>query len=364
MRRRVPGLSVLLTLVVLLVTGLPHGAGATPDNPWLQRRVLVIAHAGGENEAPHETMFAYERAAALGAEVLEGDVRLTKDGVLVVHHDADVDATTDGTGLVADKTYAELFALDHGYKFTPYRWSCGDCPEADYIYRGVRTGAKPPPAGHTPEDFTIPTARQLFEQFPDAWIDLEIKESGEAARRAADALIALIEEFDAADRTIVVSFDQPTVDYVRQQLPEAITSPGVAGLTDWFLGGAPLTGHAILQVPPSFSGIPVVSPELVQRAHAEGLAVWVWMNEGEQESAEYYQQLLDWGVDGLLVARPGLARQVVDDAGLRYSPATSPTTTATSTTTATAAPTTATTATTAATTTPAAAARTTPRYAG
>jgi glycerophosphoryl diester phosphodiesterase len=354
--------ALLATMVVAVVVAPPDlGAGAQPVNPWLDRRVLVIAHAGGEDEAPHETMFAYERAHALGAEVLEGDVRLTGDGVLVVHHDADVDATTDGTGLVIDKTYAELFALDHGHKFTPYRWSCGDCPEEDYVYRGVRTGATPPPAGYAPEDFTIPTAEQLFRTFPDAWLDLEIKEEGPAARAAADALIALVREYDAADRTVIVSFDQATVDYVRQQMPEAITSPGVDGITNWFLFGQPLTDHSILQVPPYFGDIQVVTPEFVARAHADGLAVWVWMDAKEQESAEFYGELLAMGVDGLLVSRPGLARDVVDAAGLAYSPAGTP---AGPTAPAPAALTTAPVAAAAATSAPAAAAATAPRYAG
>lgn len=307
-----------------LVVLVPASGGAAEDNPWLDRRVLVIAHAGGENEGPHSTLYAYEQAVANGAEVLEGDVRLTADGVLVVHHDATVDATTDGTGRVDEMTYDQLFALDHGYKYTPYQWSCGACPEEDYVFRGVRTGAEPPPDGHTPEDFTIPTARQLFEQFPDHFLDLEIKESGPVAQAAAEALIALIEEFDAQDRTIVVSFDEPTVEYVRQNLPGAITSPGVQGMTEWFLDPSARLSDPIIQIPPSFSGIEVLSAELVQRAHDEGVAVWVWMNGSEQENYEYYTELVELGVDGLLVSRPSVARQAVDDAGATWVPPEAP----------------------------------------
>jgi glycerophosphoryl diester phosphodiesterase len=359
--------TALLGAAILLAAGTSvtvTGAGAQGVNPWLERRVLVIAHAGGEDEAPHETMFAYKRAHGLGAEVLEGDVRLTGDGVLVVHHDDDVDATTDGTGLVIDKTYAELFALDHGYKFTPYDWSCDDCPEEDYVYRGVRTGTKPPPTGYAAEDFTIPTAEQLFQTFPDTWLDLEIKEEGAAARAAADALIALVREYGAADRTVIVSFDQATVDYVRQQMPEAITSPGIDGITDWFLAGQPLTGHSILQVPPRFGDIEVVTPDFVARAHADGLAVWVWMDSKEQESAEFYAELLAMGVDGLLVSRPSVAREVVDAAGLTYAPAGTPPDGTVTPTTATSVVASAQTTGTPATSAPATAAATAPRYAG
>jgi glycerophosphoryl diester phosphodiesterase len=314
---------VVLAAVLLLLTpaastlAIPAAAAEAPDNVWLSRRVLAIAHAGGEDEAPHSTLYAYKRAAALGAEVLEGDLRLTGDGVLVVHHDETVDATTNGTGRIDEMTYAEAFALDHAYKFTPSRWSCGNCPEEEYVFRGVRDGLKPPPAGYAPEDFTIPTAESLFETFPDHFLDLEVK-TGPQALAAADALIALVEEHDAADRVIFVSFDDAVVSYVRSQLPEAITSPGTQGVTDFFLDREPQPEHQILQVPPTYQGITVLDEQFVVDAHAAGLAVWVWMDTKEQESQAFYEQLLAWGVDGILGARPAQARAVIDAAGLAW----------------------------------------------
>lgn len=306
---------VSMITVILLA---PSTSAQDTTNPWLSRRVLAIAHAGGEDEAPHSTMYAFKRAASLGVEVLEGDVRLTADDVLVVHHDATVDATTDGTGRVDEMSYAELFALDHGYKYTPYRWSCGDCPVDDYVFRGVRTGAKPAPAGYAATDFTIPTAESMFTTFPDRYLDLEIKESGDPARRAADALIELVRKYDAADRTVFVSFDDEIVQYVRDQFPEAITSPGLGGVTDFYLDRQPQPQHAILQVPPTYGEIQVVDAQFVDDAHAAGLAVWVWMDTKEQESAAFYQQLLDWGVDGILGSRPSVARSVIDANGLTW----------------------------------------------
>ncbi|HRW39674.1 MAG: hypothetical protein KDB04_16665 [Acidimicrobiales bacterium] len=319
--------STSLLAAALLVAALALGPGsgsatAATDNPWLHRRVLSIAHAGGENEAPHETLFAYKRAHALGTDVLEMDVRLTGDGVLVVHHDADVDATTDGTGLVADQTYAQLFALDHGYKFTPTRWSCGDCPVDDYVYRGIRTGDRPPPAGYEADDFTIPTVATLFETFPDAYFDIEIKESGEPARAAARALAEEIEAHGVGDQVVVVSFDQAIVEYVRTLLPDVATSPGVDGVQQFFIDRQPQPDHEILQVPPTYdlagTEVTVVTEEFVDDAHAAGLAVWVWMNGRDQETAEFYRHLLDLGVDGILGAAPSVARQVIDDAGLAW----------------------------------------------
>ena len=293
---------------MLFVPMVISSSDAAEANPWLDRRVLAIAHAGGEDEAPHETMYAYKRAAALGVEVLECDVRLTGDDVLVVHQDDTVDATTDGTGRVDEKTYDELFALDHAYKFTPYQWSCGDCPEEDYVLRGVRTGAAPAPSGYTAEDFTIPTAESLFTTFPNLFLDLEIKQTGEDGQRAADALIELVKAHDAADRVIFVAFDDEIVQYVRDHYPEAITSPGLSGVTDFYVNRLPQPQHAILQVPPTYSGIQLVDQKFVDDAHAAGLAVWVWRDTKEQQSDEFYQQLVDWGVDGILSARPSVAR--------------------------------------------------------
>jgi glycerophosphoryl diester phosphodiesterase len=349
MSKRRPVRTLLLALVALAtaaVVVVPAGgpSGAADDNPWLHRRVLSIAHAGGENEAPHETLFAYKRAHALGTDVLELDVRLTGDGVLVVHHDADVDATTNGTGLVIDKTYAELFALDHGYKFTPQRWSCGDCPVEDYVYRGVRTGDKAPPAGYVADDFTIPTVETLFDTFPDAYFDIEIKEQGEPARAAARALAEQIEAHDLEQQVVVVSFDQAIVEYVRTLLPDVDTSPGVAGVQQFFFDRKPQPDHEILQVPPTYdldgTIVTVVSEQFVEDAHDAGLAVWVWMNGREQENAEFYRELIAMGVDGILGAAPAVARQVIDESGLAWDgtdpvPTTSVPTTSTTTTTST-----------------------------
>lgn len=297
-------------------------AAAPAENPWLSRRVLSIAHAGGENEAPHETLFAYKRAASLGTDVLEMDVRLTGDDVLVVHHDDTVDRTTDGTGRVDEKTYAELFALDHGYKFTPDRYACDDCPLDQYIYRGVRTGDEAPPPGYEADDFTIPTVEKLFTTFPDALLDIEIKQSGADGQAAADELARLIAAYGRADRTVVVSFDQATVDYFASVAPEVATSPGTDGVTAFFLDRQPQPQHQILQVPPEYdfggTKVTVVTKEFVDDAHAAGLAVWVWFQGRSQENAEFYEEMIDLGVDGILGAAPQVARDTIDRLGVGW----------------------------------------------
>ena len=99
----------------------------------LARGRVNIAHAGGELEGPDETIFTFRQALANGADVLEMNVHLSADGQVVLHHDATVDAKTNGTGPVVGKTAAELNALDAAYWWVPDVGVVHDRPEADYL---------------------------------------------------------------------------------------------------------------------------------------------------------------------------------------------------------------------------------------
>jgi glycerophosphoryl diester phosphodiesterase len=285
-------------------------------------RPIVIAHAGGDFEAPHSTMYAFTEAALAGADVLEMDVMLTADGVLVAHHDDTVDRTTEATGQVRTFTYEELSALDNAYWFVEGVWSDTGRPAADYTLRGVRTGDRPPPEGYGPDDFRIETFRSVAEAFPDHVLDVEIKiprtSSGEsdpdAAVDVARVLADEIAELGRTDSVIVVSFDADTLDAFRSFAPGVATSPGLATLVDWYVGVpvefAPT--DVVFQVPPFYEGVEVLTPDVVARAQAEGFGVWVWMDDtSTQETAEFYDDLLSRGVDGLLVSRPSVAVTVV-----------------------------------------------------
>ncbi|MFJ8648478.1 glycerophosphodiester phosphodiesterase [Streptomyces sp. NPDC093546] len=75
---------------------------------------LTIGHRGVMGVEPENTLRSFRRAERVGMDAIELDLHLSKDGALVVMHDADVDRTTDGTGPIADKTLDELRALDAG----------------------------------------------------------------------------------------------------------------------------------------------------------------------------------------------------------------------------------------------------------
>lgn len=267
-------------------------------------RPLNIAHAGGDQAHPHSTPFAFAEAVRDGADVLELDVQLTGDGVLVVQHDETVDRTTEATGPVVDRTLAELQALDNAHWWSRC-WPCRDRPPEAYAHRGVRTGAVPPPAGYVPDDFAVPTFRQIAERFPDLPLDVEIKggvhgDPLEVARVLADELVAL----DRVDSSVVVSFDSAVVQAFHEMAPDVAVSPGLQDMAAW-IGGQPLPDHHhLVQIPPSMGGVPILSRALVERAHAEGLDVWVWATGAHEEQARAYRDWLALGVDGVIAGRP------------------------------------------------------------
>jgi glycerophosphoryl diester phosphodiesterase len=306
------------------LAAVPASASAA-ENPWLDRRVLHIAHQGGEREAPSNTMFAYERALANGADVLEMDVNITKDRQLVVFHDTTVDNRTNGSGRVNEMTLAQIKALD----------PADNWPE----YRGIALGTEPPPEGFTREDFQIPTLREVLERYPQLLLNIEIKgpapDSAEphvwlqqrlagnpTAMDCALEMARLLNQFDRVGNTIVVSFsDLATLRFKRNS--RVHTAPGLETTALFYAStvgpapGIPLPMHRALQPPTFFQGIEVPTQDFVANAHANGLAVHVWLNSDEEENATTYGSLVDNGVDGIMTDFPSRLEALLAARGVR-----------------------------------------------
>lgn len=289
----------------------PPTTAAAPARPTIDDllssgEVLNIAHAGGDQEWPHSTFYAFDQAVAAGADVLEMDVQLTGDGVLIVQHDDTVDKTTNATGRVDSFTFDEIAELDAGYWFADGCWPCRDLPDDEYRYRGVRTGEVPPPDGASADDFRIISFAEAVERYPEHAFDVEIKGTAEAATATSDALAAAIDELGIIENVVVVSFDGPTIDYFRSIAPGVEVSPGVAEMTAWLLDGVELDpAFRIVQVPPMFGDVPVITPEFWDAVGEAGVHVWMWPNDAStQENAEFYQEMIDQGVTGIIAGRP------------------------------------------------------------
>ena len=295
----------------------PRPEASTVDGLLALSRPLVIAHAGGDQDYPHSTMYAYTLSVAAGADVLELDVQLTADGVLIVQHDDTVDRTTETTGPVADLTLAEIQALDNAHWFVPGLWGDRSRPAAEYVFRGVRGGAVEPPPGFGAEDFRVATFREVAERFPHHVLDVEIKlqrgpdgeEDPRSGIAAAEVLAAEIAELGRQDSVIVACFDDEVLAAFQQLAPEVATTPGTDELVAWWLAGEALhPRYRVVQVPFTYSGIEVVQPDLVDRVHDEGLEVWVWLSGTDVlEEREFYAELIRRGVDGIIAGRPAEA---------------------------------------------------------
>ena len=246
------------------------------------RRPMVIAHRGGAGLWPENTLYAFERARAAGADVLEMDVRSTADGHLVVHHDETVERTTDGRGRVGELTLAELKRLDAAHRWTP------DAGRT-FPLRGAGVA--------------VPTLAEVFARFAGSRFVVEIKQDDPAL---AAPLCRAVREHATQQRIIVAAFGQATLDEFRRACPEVATSATLsegykflalfrAGLADSYS-----PSMQALQVPENLGGWRVVTREFVETAHRLNLQVHAWtIND-----AGDMRRLLDLGVDGIITDYP------------------------------------------------------------
>lgn len=293
-----------LTAAVALLAP-PAIASAGPTD-WTGLRTLNIAHQGGEDEAPSNTMYAYDRALRLGSDMLETDIHVSADGKLIVIHDGTVDRTTNGTGSVYEMTLAQLQALDAGYWTVPGKGTDHSSrPDSDYPFRGVATGDVAPPPGSKPSDFRITTLPQVMKKYPDVPINIEIKGRSDddvaSYMHNAEVLADFLNELGRTRGIVVASFNDAALAHFHELAPQIDMAPATQGVAGYVLGNVPPPeGSKVFQVPMTFSGIPVVTPEFVDKAHGDGYAVHPWTIDDEPTM----KYLFDLGVDGIMSAQP------------------------------------------------------------
>ena len=157
--------------------------------------MLVAGHRGACHIRPENTMTAFQYAVDAGVDMIETDIRQTRDGQLVLMHDAKVDRTTDGTGLVRDHSFADfrrLNAAAHVEGFAPER----------------------PPL--------LEELLEMAAEIPGMLLNLELKEyphveGEEAAFDTADRTIALAEKYGLGQRIILNSFSGRLLKYIRDR---------------------------------------------------------------------------------------------------------------------------------------------------
>ena len=304
-------LAALSLSLLTLAAAVPAAGAAT--NPWLERKPLNIAHQGGEDEFPSNTMYAFRSALKAGADMLELDIGVTKDDQVVVMHDTTLDRTTSGKGTIASHSLAQVEKLDGAYWFhaadDAYRH---DRSSKAYTFRGVATGKRKAPRGFTAADFRVPTLKAVLKAFPKVPINIEIKgrtkaEAVEEYIKNAEVLGALLKNNRRRD-LIVVSFKQEAVNRFHEIAPKIPLAPGIGGTADWLLGGkSPGAGVVAFQLPITYelngTTLNITTADNVAKAHRDGYAWHTWLSD-DGESPATWKKLIDWCVDGVMTARP------------------------------------------------------------
>ena len=254
-----------------------------PPHPFFAAdEVLVMAHRGGQGLWPENTLFAFERAAELGVDVLDMDVRSTADGVLVAIHDKRVDRTTNGSGEVGELTLAQLKTLDAGSRWTADRG-------ASFPFRG--------------RGITVPALEEVFRAFPQMRLSMEIKQKEPSI---AAPLCAMVRAFDLSDQVLVSSFSAEVLEVFRAACPEVATSAAAGeallfwGLSRLFLDAAYQPAVQALQVPEHLGWLDVVDKRFTSMARAHNMKICVWT----VDEPEDMQRLLQLGVDGVNTSYP------------------------------------------------------------
>jgi glycerophosphoryl diester phosphodiesterase len=315
MRRLAPP---VLALTLLLCWAAPAGAA----NPWIQKRApLNIAHQGGEDEFPSNTLYAFRKAIRAGADMLELDIGVTKDGKVIVMHDTTVDGKTNGHGTVASKTLRQIKRLDAAYWFAPAKQDHygHDHRASAYRFRGIATGRRRAPRGFGAADFRVPTLAEVMRAFPHTPINIEIKgrtpdeETAEYVQNA-EVLARLLKGTRRSD-LIVVSFQQDAVDRFHRLAPKIDLAPGILGVAKWLGQQSPGPGVVAFQVPITFQFggelLEITSGENVARAHREGFAWQNWFAGDDRDDAPTWRRLIDLCVDGTMTSRPRAYERVL-----------------------------------------------------
>ncbi len=258
-------------------------------------RPLVYAHRGGAALRPENTIAAFDNGLSLGADGLEFDVRLSRDGVVVVHHDATLERTTNGRGSLAACTADELAHADAAHWFAPADRPRAKGSDFSYPYRGQGHG--------------IPRLQQVLSRYPGVPLIIELKVNDpELARRTIQDIRAA----RAQDRVALGSFGWRVLRAVRKLEPAIPTGASreevrLALYRSWVRWPLGKEAYREFQVPERSGPTRVVSPNFIRHAHRVGLPVKVWTVNDPADM----RRLLDWGVDALISDRPDLAASAV-----------------------------------------------------
>ncbi len=256
-------------------------------NSWPTRgHPLLFAHRGASAELPENTLPAYRRALACGADVLEMDVHLTRDQHVVVSHDPSGMRAAGVDSEIRQSTLAQVTSWDAGFGFCD-------------------ANGKRPFAG---KGYQIPTLEEVLSEFSDQLINVDIKQS---TPDMVEPLLALVERQNAAGRVLITSFFARPLRKARRM---GYTGP--TGMSRAEVARAILIPRMLqrlvpprgcrVQIPVRYGVFRLASRDGIERLHNLGLAVDYWV----VNSVHHASELLELGADGIVTDDPAAIAQV------------------------------------------------------
>ena len=302
---------ILILVIYVLLQVIPYNKDKN-DTVFIVEKgqpPLVIAHGGAKLLYPENTWMAYDSCFEIGVDVFEIDLRLTKDNVLITHHNADISDNSNGEGLINQMTLEQINTYNFAQNFTtidntqPYK----DLDPQQLLEYGNKLSPV--------------SLEEMFIKYGDSILYiLEIKDESIIGEHANTELLRLIEKYELQNNVCVASFDQDTLNHFESISDESIvTSFDMSTATSFIIANYAGYGYFTnytkdgFQLPLKEFGVPLNTKYLINKIHKNEMFVHFWTINDKDEM----QQLINIGADGIVTDRPDLLIDLIKELNLK-----------------------------------------------
>ena len=251
------------------------------SNPT-SKRVQIVGHRGAKGIAPENTVASFLKAIEIGADAIELDLHVSKDGALVIMHDPSIERTTDGVGEIGDFTLAELQQLNAAAKFV------GD---VQYAPQKI---------------LTLPQVFELVQGKTRLYLEIKTRSDGSRYAGIEQMMLDIVRRYDAMSTAIVSSFDFPSLNEVKRLAPEFQTQ---VNISKGYMSGIEAQGPQAIALDLAKRGFrwiavdkKYLTPELFHALKAQSMHVHPWVVNDVSEMWHF----VNMGVDLITTDRPDL----------------------------------------------------------
>lgn len=280
---------LLIVSVALLGFGCTSGR-TTSQHEREPSETVIVAHRGGSLLAPENTLASFQNGIDEGADAIELDVHLSKDGQLIVMHDPSLFRTTGKEGYISDYTADEIKALDARSSYSgQLAWDEQRVPTLDEVMQLLSRQIRP----------------------VDVQIEIKVDQWGNRYEGIEQAVIAVLHRYGYIERAMIISFDFPTLLEVKELEPNLRLGALVsrAYLQSIGLKGPRVVAQSIADLGVEYVAInyAYLSPTLYSEFRSRGLGIGTWTVNNEKD----IRRIAAMGVDFITSDRPDLLRQLL-----------------------------------------------------